>query len=119
MCNKQNVLFKILKESVNVTLDKHEPIKKKYVNNNQSPYMNKKLRKSHPWYKKSYWQKSDIVSLLKNENNNFYSNLVTKVVTDNRVFSKNVKPFLSEKVTKHLDEDDKITSRDDLIAKKF
>ena len=42
---------------------------------------------------------------------------------DNRTFWKTVKPFLSEKVTKHskinLVEDDKIISRDDQIAKKF
>ena len=28
LCNQQNVLFKILKESVNITLDKHAPLKK-------------------------------------------------------------------------------------------
>ena len=54
---------------------------------------------------------------------NFYSNLNTKVVTDNRVFLKTVKAFLSEKVTKHsktkLVQDDKIISRNDQIAKKF
>ena len=54
---------------------------------------------------------------------NFYGNLDTKVVIDNRTFWKTVKPLLSEKATKHskikLVEDDKITSRDDQIAKKF
>ena len=74
-------------------------------------------------YKKWYWQKSDIVSLLKIEKNIFYSNLVTKVVTDNRVSWKTVKPFLFENVTKHskinLDEDDKITSRGNHVAQKF
>ena len=74
-------------------------------------------------YKKWYWQKSDIVSLLKIEKNIFYSNLVTKVVTDNRISWKTVKPFLFENVTKHskinLDEDDKITSCDNHVAQKF
>ena len=28
LCNQQNVLFKILKESVNITLDKHAPLRK-------------------------------------------------------------------------------------------
>ena len=68
-------------------------------------------------------QRNYIVSLLRNEKNNFYSNLDTKVVIDNRTFWKTVKPFLSEKVTKHskinLVEDDKIISRDEQIAKKF
>ena len=45
LCDKQNVPFKILKESVNITLDKHAPLKKRYVRANQSPFMNKKLSK--------------------------------------------------------------------------
>ena len=68
-------------------------------------------------------QRNYVVSLLRNEKKNFYSNLATKVVTDNRTFWKTVKPLLSEKVTKHskinLVEDDKIISRDDQIAKTF
>ena len=68
-------------------------------------------------------QRNYIVSHLRNEKKNFYSNLDAKVVTDNRVFWKTAKPFLSEKVTTHskinLVEDDKIISRDDKTAKKF
>ena len=45
LCDQQNVPFKILKESVNITLDKHAPLKKRYVRANQSPFMNKKLSK--------------------------------------------------------------------------
>ena len=64
-----------------------------------------------------------VVSLQRNGKKNFYSNLDTKFVTDNRVFWKTVKPFLSEKVTKHskinLAEDDKTISRDEHIAKKL
>ena len=45
LCDQQNVPFKILKESVNVTLDKHIPLKKRYVRANQSPFMNKTLSK--------------------------------------------------------------------------
>ena len=43
LCNQQNVPFKILKESVNITLCKHSPLKKGYVRANQSPFMNKKI----------------------------------------------------------------------------
>ena len=54
---------------------------------------------------------------------NFYSNLDTKVVINNRTFWKTVKSFLSEKVTKHskinLVKNDKNISREDQIAKKF
>ena len=43
--SEQNVLFKALKELVNITLDKHAPLKTIYIRVNQSPFMNKKLRK--------------------------------------------------------------------------
>ena len=128
MCNQKNVLFKILTESVNVILHKHKPTEEKYGSNNQFPISMKNwekvtLQKQIFKYKKWYWQKSDIVSLLKIEKNIFYSNLVTKVVTDNRVSWKTVKPFLSENVTKHpkinLNEDDRITSPDNHVAQKF
>ena len=138
LCDQQNVPFKILKESVNITLDKHTPLKKRYVRANQSPFMNKKLSteimkrsrlrnkflntKSDTDRKAYNKQRNCVVSLLRNEKNNIYSNLDTKVVIDNRTFWKTVKLFLSEKVTKHskinLVEDDKIISRDDQIAKK-
>ena len=45
LCDQQNVLLKILKESVNASLDKHAPLKNIYVSANQSPFMNKKLSK--------------------------------------------------------------------------
>ena len=35
--------LKILKESVNMTFDRHVSLKKRYVRANQSPFMNKKL----------------------------------------------------------------------------
>ena len=44
-CDQQNVPFKILKESVNITLDKHAPLKKRYVRANQTPFMIKTLSK--------------------------------------------------------------------------
>ena len=122
-----------------ITLDKHAPLKKRYVRANQSPFMNKKLSKEimkksrlrnkflntkSDIDRKAYnKQRNYVVSLLRNEKKNFYSNLDTKVVTDNRTFWKTVKPLLSEKVTKHskinLVEDNKIISCDDQIAKTF
>ena len=128
-----------MKESVNTTLDKHAPLKKRYVRANQSPFMNKKLSKEivkgsrlrntflntkSDIDRKAYnKQRNYVVSLLRIEKKNFYSSLDTKVVTDNRTFWKTVKPLLSEKVTKYskinLVEDDKIISPDDQIAKKF
>ena len=43
--NEETILFQALRESVNVTLEKHTPTKKRYARANQAPYMNKKLSK--------------------------------------------------------------------------
>ena len=45
LCNQQNVPFKILKESLNITPEKHAPLKKRYVRANQFPFKNKKMIK--------------------------------------------------------------------------
>ena len=47
LCNQQNVPLKILKESGSITLDKHAPLKKRYVIANQSPFLNSKLSKEN------------------------------------------------------------------------
>ena len=115
LCNQQNVPFKILKGLVNITLDKHAPLKKRYVRANQSHFMNKKLSKEivkrsllrnkflntkSDIDRKTYnKQRNYIVCLLRNEKNNFYSNVDTKVVTDNRTFWKTVKPLPSRHAT--------------------
>ena len=87
LCNQQNFLFKILQGSVNITYDKHAPLKERYVRANQSPFMNKKLSKeimkrSHLRNKflntksdidrKTYnKQRNYVVSLLRNEKKKF------------------------------------------------
>ena len=102
LCDQQNVPFEILKESMNITLDKDAPLKNRYVRVNQSPSTNKKLRKEimkrsrlrnkilntksdidRKVYNK---QRNYVVRLLRNEKKNFHSNFDTKVVTDNRTF---------------------------------
>ena len=92
---KQNVPFKILKELANITLEKHAPLKKRYVNVNQSPFINKKISKEI--MKKSRMgkkflnakididrkannkQRNHVVSLLKNEKNNFTVILILRL----------------------------------------
>ena len=109
LCNQQNVPFKILKESVNITLDKYAPLKKRYVRANQSPFMNKKMSKeimkrsclrnkflntkSDIARKACIKQRNYVASLLRNEKKNFYSNLDTKVVTDNRTIPNEIKYY--------------------------
>ena len=111
LCNQQNVSFKIRKESVNISLDKHAPLKKRYTRASQSPFMNKKLSKEivkrsrlrneflntkSDVDRKTYnKQRNYVSSLLRNKKKNVYGNYDTKVVTDNRAFWKTVKPLLS------------------------
>ena len=40
--NEESIPFHALRESVNVTLEKHAPTKKRYARANQTPYINKK-----------------------------------------------------------------------------
>ena len=95
LCDQQNVPFKILKESVNITLDKHAPLKKRYVRANQSPFMNKKLSKEimkrsrlrnkflntkSDIDRKAYnKQRNYVVSLLRNEKKNFIAILMLRL----------------------------------------
>ena len=64
-----------------------------------------------------------MVNLLRNVKKEFYGNLNTNVLTENRTFWKTVKPFLSEKSKKAskitLIENEKIVSEDKEIAKIF
>ena len=87
--------LKILKESVNITLDKHAPLKKRYVRANQSPFMNKKwskeIMKRSRLRNKFLNIKSDtdrnaynkqrnyLVSLLRNEKKNFIAILIQRL----------------------------------------
>ena len=88
-----------------------EILKKSHLKNK---FLNTKSDNDIKAYNK---QLNYVLSLLRNEKNNFHSNLDTKVVIDNRTFWKTVKPLLSEKETKKSKinsvEDDKIIFRDD------
>ena len=82
------------------------------------PFRNKSLNTKSDIDRNAYNKPCNyVVSLLRSEKKNFYSNLDTKVVIDNRTFWKTVKPLLSEKETKKSKinsvEDDKIIFRDD------
>ena len=95
LCGQQNVPLKILKESVNITLDKHAPLKKRSVRANQYPFMNKKFSKEI--MKRSRWrsrflntesdidrkaynkQRDYVVSLLRNEKRIFMAILILRL----------------------------------------
>ena len=94
-------------------LDKHAPVKKKVARANHAKYISKPLRKAlmkRSYLEKVYFKKQTTQSLerykkLKNycsrlykkEKKNFFNNLNTSFVNDNKLFWKTVKPFFSNK----------------------
>ena len=111
----------------------------KSVRANQAPYMTKALRKAimrrsslknrlfktftqenNKAYKK---QRNYCSRLYKKERKRFYENLDVKMVTDNKLFWKTVKPFLSEKGNSSskitLVEGEEIISNDQDVAEKL
>ena len=95
-------------------LDKQLPEKKKYVRDNQSPFMNKTLSKvimlrtnlrnkflknrSNENKRNYVKQRNHCVSLLRKTRREYYSNLDEKKICDNKTFWKIVKPMLSKKI---------------------
>ena len=117
-------------------LDKHLPRKMRYIRANNSPFMNKSLSKAimfrsklrnkytkfkteemHIVYKK---HRNYCVSLLRKIKKDFYENLNPNLITDNKTFWKQVKPFFSEKTPMKRDitsiEGDKIISESSKCA---
>ena len=95
------------------TLNKHAPLKTRYVRANNSPFMNNdiykaimvrsrlrnkylnlKTEESKNAYRK---QRNYCVSLIRKAKCNFYEHLDPKLICDNRKFWKQVKPFFSDK----------------------
>ena len=127
-------------ESIFIELiNKHAPMKKKFLRANNSPFMNKILSKAfmnrsklkNKFHKttnvtneKKYKrQRNYCVNLLKKEKKKYYDNLNIKSITDNKTFWKTVKPLFSEKnnpggkIT--LIENDTIISDDTKVANTF
>ena len=117
-------------------LDKHAPIKKKYVRANDKPFMTRALRKAvmlrtrlRNRYNKDQtvenWNKfrkhrNSCVKLFRREKRNYYNNLDISLVTDSKKFWKTVKPFFSDKLQTNnkivLIEDETIISNDVEVA---
>ena len=120
-------------------LDKHAPRKQKYIRANNSNYITKALRKeimhrsrlrnkflrertkeSKVAYNK---QRNICVSLLRKSKRDYFANLDTKIMKDNRKFWKTVNPLFSEKSYSKesislINKDGLITENEDL-AKTF
>ena len=117
-------------------LNKHAPMKNKYVRANNAPFMNKTLCKAFmnrsrlrnkfirnpcSFNKKNYnKQRNFCVNLLRKEKKKYYGNLDLKKITDNKTFWKTMKPFFSEKSKSRnkitLVEGDTIISEDIMVA---
>ena len=106
--------FGTFKSTVNNLLQKHAPIKKRYVRADQASFINSKMHKEvmrrtrlrnkfidsktdadRITYNK---QRNYCVSLIRKEKKAYYSSLNIRDVTENKTFWRKVKPRLSEKV---------------------
>ena len=106
--------FESFKNIVDKILEKHAPMKKRFVRANQAPFVNKKISKEimkrSRLRNKFLHSKSDIdrkaynkqrnicVTLIRQEKKNFYSNLNMRDVTDNEMFWKKVRPLFTDKI---------------------
>ena len=120
-------------------LNKHAPLKMKYVRANDQPFMTKELRKEHMKrtrmknkylknrneenfriYKK---QRNRCVFLLKETKKTYFENLHPSKISDNKKFWKTVNPFFTEKATSTDDitliENREIISDDRKVAEVF
>ena len=120
-------------------LNKHAPMKQKYLRANQGRFLTKDLQKaimkrsrlrnkflrdktdiSREEYKK---QRNICVSLLKKAKKDYFANLDIKSVTDNKKFWQTVKPLFSNKVKAKavikLVENDAMIDDESEIAKTF
>ena len=111
---RNNLEFDRFKTALDKAIQRHAPIKKRYVRANQAPFINKKINKEimkrSRLRNKFLNTKSDIdrkaynkqrnlcVSLIRSEKKNFFSNINTCGITDNKTFWKTVKPFFTDKI---------------------
>jgi hypothetical protein len=117
-------------------LNELAPSKQRFVRGNQSPFINKECSKAimtrsrlrnkfwkynTPENRKAYSkQRNYCVSLLRKTKRNYYNNLNTKSVVDNKCFWKSIKPLLSDKLVKsekiNLEENDDIISNENEVS---
>ena len=103
MTSENNDLeFDIFKSVLNQAIQKHAPIKQRYVRANQARFINKTINKEimkrSRLRKKFLNPKSDIdrkaynkqrnlcVGLIRREKKNFFNNISTRDITDNKLF---------------------------------
>ena len=106
--------FDVFKAVLNEAVQKYPPIKRRHIRENQAPVINKTINKEImkrlQLRNKFLNTKSDIdrktcnkqhnlcVSLIRREKKNFFNNISTHDITDNKTFWKIVKPFFTDKI---------------------
>ena len=131
--------YETFEEEFLKVLNNHVPLKKKFIRANHAPYMTKNLRKAimkRSQLENKYISNSTVENrnkykkhknfcskLYKKERKKFYSQLDIKNITDNKLFWKTMKPFLSEKCTYaskiSLVHNDNVISDDQELADTF
>ena len=105
--------FGAFKKAANEIVEKHLPLKKRYVRANQAPFMNRMIKKAimkrsrlrnkflhskkdedRNAYNK---QRNLCVSLIRHEKKQFFNTIKLRDINDNKTFWKTVKPFLQRK----------------------
>ena len=115
--------FDIFKAVLNQAIQKHAPIKQRYVRANQAPFVNRTINKEimkRSRLNKFLNTKSDIdrkaynkqrnlcLSLIRREKKNFFNNISTHDITDNKTLWKTVKPLFTDKYKQNLQDTNKI-----------
>ena len=106
--------FDLFKAALHEAFQRHAPIKQRHVWANQAPFINKtineEIMESSRLRNKCLSTKSDIdkkvynkqrnlcVSLIRREKENFYNNISTRDITDNKTFWKTVETLFTDKI---------------------
>ena len=134
-----NISFDLLNENIMLVVNKHLPIKYKYIRANQGVFMNKELRKAimirSKLKNKFVKTNTEVDKISYKRQRNFCANLVRKTkiayfnnlnpssITDNKAFWKTVRPAFTDKKCSHDDiiliDNENIISDDKQVANTF
>ena len=111
--NDPNVNYKSITENFLEAIDKHAPLKKKFVRGNQAPFMNREFQKAiytrtrlkinigeiHLQKMSQHKNRNLCVSIRRRSITNYLNKFTNKGLETNKSFSKFIKPFLTNKNT--------------------
>ena len=115
MTSQNNELeLDIFKTALDEVIQRHAPMKQRYVRSNQTSFIKKKINKEimkRSWLRtnllntkvdidrKAYNKQGNLcVSLIRRKKKNLFNNISTREIIDNKTFWKTVKPFFTDKV---------------------